>query len=230
MTTLLLRCAGPMQSWGTRSRFQHRDTEREPSKSGVLGLICAALGRDREDTLEDLAALRMGVRADREGLLEIDFHTARNVAKADGSRPETELSHRAYLADAVFLVGLEGDRALLQRIDGALASPVWPLSLGRKAFVPSESVRLPDGLCEEPLEEALERYPRLSAPRRGEDSALRLVLECQGDEEGELRRDVPLSFALDRRHFAQRKVRTRFVPAPDPSAPATLERGGAPCT
>ena len=60
MPTLLLRLVGPMQSWGTTSRFDERDTQLEPSKSGVLGLICAALGRDRSEPVEDLAALRMG--------------------------------------------------------------------------------------------------------------------------------------------------------------------------
>jgi CRISPR system Cascade subunit CasD len=67
---LLIPCVGPMQSWGTRSRFQERDTEREPSKSGLIGLICAALGRDRNETVEDLAALKMAVRVDREGKLQ----------------------------------------------------------------------------------------------------------------------------------------------------------------
>ena len=60
--TLLIRLAGPMQSWGTQGRFDVRDTEREPSKSGVVGLLCAALGRDRSEPLDDLASLRMGVR------------------------------------------------------------------------------------------------------------------------------------------------------------------------
>ncbi len=44
MSTLLLRLAGPMQSWGTQSRFTERDTGREPSKSGVVGLLAAAVG------------------------------------------------------------------------------------------------------------------------------------------------------------------------------------------
>ena len=54
---LLIPCVGPMQSWGTRSRFQERDTEREPSKSGIIGLLCAALGRDRNESVDDLADL-----------------------------------------------------------------------------------------------------------------------------------------------------------------------------
>ena len=45
MPTLLLRLVGPMQAWGTSSRFDERDTGKEPSKSGVIGLLAAALGR-----------------------------------------------------------------------------------------------------------------------------------------------------------------------------------------
>ena len=68
MHTLLLRLAGPMQSWGTQSRFTIRDTGLEPSKSGIIGLLCAALGKPRDEThpdnrdqpkLEALAALRI---------------------------------------------------------------------------------------------------------------------------------------------------------------------------
>src|SRR5437016_606458 len=98
MATLLLRLAGPMQSWGTRSRFDDRDTERFPSKSGVIGLLCAALGRPRAASVDDLAALRMGVRADRPGVLSTDFHTAgggpgaMGVAKASGASPATVVS------------------------------------------------------------------------------------------------------------------------------------------
>ena len=38
MATLLIRLVAPMQAWGTRSHFDDRDSEAEPSKSGVLGL------------------------------------------------------------------------------------------------------------------------------------------------------------------------------------------------
>src|SRR5262245_60630235 len=116
MSTLLLRLSGPMQSWGVQSRFSHRDTGLEPSKSGVLGLACAALGRSRDASLDDLRALRLGVRVDREGRIARDFHTALEVIKADGSRPATVVSHRFYLADAVFLAGLEGLETLLEQV------------------------------------------------------------------------------------------------------------------
>jgi CRISPR system Cascade subunit CasD len=138
-----------MQSWGVQSRFSVRDTGLEPSKSGTLGLVCAAMGVQRSDdeTLAQLARLKMGVRVDHEGQLKVDFHTAQNVLKAGGGMKDTEPSNRYYLADAVFLVGLAGDDAVqLRAIHGALRKPIWPLYLGRKAFVPGETVWLSDGL------------------------------------------------------------------------------------
>ncbi|MCC6313005.1 MAG: type I-E CRISPR-associated protein Cas5/CasD, partial [Thermomicrobiales bacterium] len=84
MHTLLLRLAGPMQAWGTQSRFTERDTGLEPSKSGVIGLLCAALGRERTDPVDDLAALTMAVRVDIEGVVRRDFQTVLDVAEFGG--------------------------------------------------------------------------------------------------------------------------------------------------
>ncbi len=219
--TLLLRLMGPMQSWGVSSRFTVRDTGREPSKSGVVGLLAAALGRPRHASIADLAALRMGVRVDREGQVEVDFHTALDVFKAEGKRAPfpkhpkyTVVSHRYYLADAAFLVGLEGeDVDFLREVHRALQSPRWPLFLGRKAFVPGCPVWLPDGLRENtPLREALARYPLLTA--RATSSRLRLVLE---DPHGPIvRPDQPLSFA--QRSFAPRRMTIAYIDSP-PGAP-----------
>lgn len=227
MSVLLLRLAGPMQSWGTQSRFSVRDTGREPSKSGVVGLLCAALGRSRTAPLEDLAALRMGVRVDREGSLRVDYHTAGGthrrgeeygVARVDGSRSTLE-SSRYYLADADFLVGLEGDEALLRELDAALARPVWPLFLGRKAFVPGRPVRLPDepplgpGLRDGALENALLSYP-WPAGTGSAAGQLRFVFDTDPGSTAEVRDDMPLSFALGARQFATRYVKTDFLSKP----------------
>jgi len=245
MSTLLLRLAGPFQSWGVQSRFTERDTLLEPSKSGVMGLLCAALGRKRHERLDDLTKLKLGVRVDREGALKMDFHTAGGVhrrgetygvALADGSGIRAVTSRRYYLADADFLVGLEGeDEALLRRLDRALAQPRWPLYLGRKAFVPGASVRLgyrppdlpgpPDvpGLLHLFLEEALRSYPWMArtirekarllrkldaAQKAGQSLHLRLVLEADVGATAEVRPDVPLSFA--ERLFGLRYVRTDY--------------------
>ena len=61
MSTLLLRLAAPLQAWGINSKFDIRKTEREPSKSGVIGLLAAALGRRRDESLDDLTALTFGI-------------------------------------------------------------------------------------------------------------------------------------------------------------------------
>ena len=106
MPTLLLRLAGPMQSWGTTSRFDQRDTGKEPSKSGIVGLLAAALGIDRENwtDLEPLARLSMGIRHDRPGVPKRDYQTAQRIISADRSKiHDTAVTTRDYLADAVFL-------------------------------------------------------------------------------------------------------------------------------
>jgi len=212
MSVLLLRLCGPMQSWGVQGRFTMRDTGLEPSKSGVVGLLCAALGRRREAPVSDLTALEMGVRVDCEGLVARDYHTAQDVLRASGGIKETEVSTRYYLADARFLVSLEGDNLdLLARLHVALRDPVWPLYLGRKAFVPGEPIWLADGLLPGAnLKTALHTYPWLGCNPRKRPQQVRLVLEdCNG---AQVRPDQPLSFA--ERHFAPRRVTTTFIPAP----------------
>ena len=69
MSVLLIRLAGPMQSWGDSSRYARRTTRREPTKSGIVGLIASALGRTREDPVDDLAQLELAVRVEQPGQL-----------------------------------------------------------------------------------------------------------------------------------------------------------------
>ncbi len=194
-----------MQSWGTQSQFRERDTGLEPSKSGVVGLLCAALGRRREEDVSDLAALRMGVRVDAPGTVAADYHTMGGNSpvirkeRVHGWSKNAVLSTRYYLADASFLIGLEGTRGILTLVDTALSRPRWALYLGRKSFVPSVPVRLPDGLVETDLASALHAHP----PGRG-TPPLRYVLEDAAGSE--VRMDVPVSFA--ERRFAARRIRT----------------------
>lgn len=214
MPTLLLRCVAPLQSWDTQSRFGVRTTGREPSKSGIVGLLCAALGRPRNAPLDDLAALRMGVRADREGNILRDFHTAQNVLKAAGGLKDTETSTRYYLTDAAFLVGLEGADALLAHLHAALRDPHWLLFLGRKACPPGLPVYLTDGLRSEKLLDALTTYPWLGHNPRHYTALdqVRLVLD---DEYGpEVRHDHPVSFEKGQRQFVPRRVQTLFIEKP----------------
>lgn len=145
--TLFLRLEGPLQAWGDTSKFVIRRTMEAPTKSGVLGLICCAIGLTRQEArkhLPELNRLAMGVRIDRRGTRWWDYHTVGagiGMTTAGGGEKTgaqgTLITRREYLADASFLVALQGDADLIQKISNALASPKWPIYLGRKSCTPS---------------------------------------------------------------------------------------------
>jgi len=192
---LLLRLEGPLQSWGTRSRWDVRDTAPEPTKSGVVGLLGCAVGYARNDPrLEELdAALRFGVRVEHPGRVVVDYQTVtdylptaaggykyRGLAgqvvgppaklRAQGLPPATIVSPRAYLEDASFLVALaqrDGGRQTLEQCVRALQRPRWPLFLGRKACIPTRPVceALTDQYAS--LETALRNHPWCWLGREG---------------------------------------------------------------
>ena len=210
MATLLLACVGPMQSWGVRSRYDERETEREPSKSGIIGMMCAAIGRDRSESVEDFARMKMGVRVDREGIVRYDYQTAQNVLTAKGKGTGNVVSKRWYLSDAAFLVGLEGKTAeqerLLRQVHEALPAPKWPLSLGRKSYTPSRSPYLENGFSPLGLRDALERYPWLVHPAPQEDTPIRFVYESDTETET-IRFDNPINFSYSIHRFQPRYIR-----------------------
>lgn len=218
MHTLLICLAGPMQSWGMVSRYSERDTATEPTKSGIIGLLCSALGRPISAPISDLTRLPLGIRVDREGKLRYDYQTAEDVVTADGNS-KTVPSKRYYLADAVFLAGLEcADALFLESIGLALKQPAWQVSLGRKSYVPSRPLFIVSrpasipghptigGIVNQPLREALASFPPLCEPERGAER-LRLVIET-GDGPI-LRKDVPVSF--ESREFLTRRVVVEYM-------------------
>jgi CRISPR system Cascade subunit CasD len=223
MPTLLLRLVGPMQSWGTTSRFDQRDTGKEPSKSGVVGVLAAAMGIDRENwpDLEPLTHLSMGVRHDRSGIPKMDYQTAGcasndRIIRANGTQSEDGVvSQRFYLADAAFLVGVATeDDALLERLHAALRDPVWPLALGRKSYVPSEPIWIENALQDAPLREAVAQYPWIARQRKWEALPEKLLVSLvSADGSGVLRMDQPLSSFAERR-FGARFVRSEWIPFP----------------
>lgn len=200
MSTLLLRLAAPMQSWGVDSKFDRRYTGRAPSKSGVIGLCAAALGyrRDEDARIAKLANLKFGVRTDKAGVLMKDFHTAKSAKSA-------YVTTRYYLADAVFLVGLEGDDNYLREIDAAIRAPMFPLYLGRRSCPPEGRVSC--GVVPGGLREALEKQlplAELRLGRSGAESEPRIVIDA--GEGGYYLRDLPRSFNPEHRKFDFRRV------------------------
>lgn len=204
MSVLLLRLAGPLQSWGSASRFARRETNAEPTKSGVLGLLAAALGKRRTDPIEELLGLTFGVRVDQPGSIIQDFHTAR-----DHNGKSMPLTRRFYLSDALFIAGLEGSDPLIETLDAAVRSPQFPLFLGRRSCPPSGQVSL--GTRENGVEEALRTEEWHAADwyrrqTRARQVALRIVRDARPDEEGITQRDVPVSFDPIRREYGWRTV------------------------
>ena len=216
MSTLLLRLAAPLQAWGTASKFERRRTQREPSKSGVIGMLAAALGLRRDADLSELTALRFGVRVDREGKVIRDFHTAQAVKTEKKAKKEkTEepekigyVTSRYYLSDAVFLVGLESeDHALLEKIETALRAPYFPLFLGRRSCPPTLPLVL--GLREKDLETALREEDNQNQNARSNKRTRRYIrLDSMPDElEGAVVRDLPISFNPIKREFGYRRAK-----------------------
>ena len=207
MSTLLLRLAAPLQSWGIDSKFDIRRTGREPSKSGVIGLICAALviKRDDDEMVSQLATLRFGVRVDKEGHFVRDFHMVRS------KKEESYVTNRYYLADAEFLVGFESvDEELLKKIEYALLNPVFPLYLGRRSCPPTGRLCL--GIRKLELEEAL-----LEEEFRNESiETVRIVMDAKKGEDGNIVKDLPISYNPEHRKHMFRKVTEKYRAVREP--------------
>lgn len=217
MSALLLRLEGPLQAWSAQGKLGVRDTEREPTKSGVIGLVAAAMGiaRGDDDALAALAALRMAVRVDRAGTLLHDYHTAGGGSFRGSSYTVFDTSdcvptHRYYLQNASFVAALEGDASLIAHIAGALTAPRYPLFLGRRSCPPSvvPLMHVADG----DLRTALADAPLAEDP---DEPPYRLVIEAEGSE-GDPRYDAPLSFAPAERRYGRRYVVTEWVAVPTP--------------
>ncbi len=152
-----------MQSWGYDSKFGRRDTLNFPTFSGVLGLICCAMGRSggQDEFLADFSDMDMSVVAytkskqNKDPFLR-DFHTVGNgydirdkwqslliPKKSDGKRPVgsgSKLTYRYYLQNMAFAVALEVPSTHADNVADAVKSPVWDLYLGRKCCVPTEFI------------------------------------------------------------------------------------------
>lgn len=150
---LALLLDGPMQSWGHSSRFDRRTTALHPTRSGVLGIIAAAMGIDKHAPDEQTQLARLDVlrlttvkldKKDRHGReiplqrLE-DYHTVTGIRRASGKVDvdATVQTYRHYLLEARFGVLIEGTVALLEEIAAALRNPRWGVWLGRKSCLPA---------------------------------------------------------------------------------------------
>ncbi|MCM1314495.1 MAG: type I-E CRISPR-associated protein Cas5/CasD [Prevotella sp.] len=205
MATLLLRLAGPLQSWGCESKFEVRRTMNFPTKSGVIGMIAAAMGYSREDSLDELNKLKFGVRIDHEGKLIRDYQIA-----LDKKFKNPYVTNRYYLSDAIFLVGLESNNEdFLNNIENALKNPAFPLFLGRRSCPPTMPLVL--GLRNSTLINSLKNEKWLMEEWRQKriydesECKLRIIIESN-DNDGDLIHDAPVSFNPVYRKFSWRSI------------------------
>lgn len=180
------RLWGPMASWGDIAVGERRGSWGRPSRSGVLGLVAAALGIKRangaaHDDLE--AGLGFAVRVDRPGRPLRDYHTVQSPTSFKNSRWSTRrdeldrgndlntlLSERSYLVglDSIVLLWLRDGAGLpdLLKISERLAEPKFALFLGRKSCPLGLPIKPYVVTAVRPVE-ALAAYDAASASERG---------------------------------------------------------------
>lgn len=215
MSTLLLRLAAPMQSWGSASKFDRRLTKMEPTKSGVIGMLACAMGIRREDSLAAFDDIKFGVRIDQRGELGVDFQMAHE--QTNSKNLASWVTHRYYLFDAAFLAGIEGKSEFLAEIEQALHCPAFPIFLGRRSCPPAGQVSL--GIRDKSLRDALREELWIASEdyqkrmKKRDITALEIVREAVYDEEKAYSvRDVPVTFSPKRRMYSFRNIIREQVP------------------
>ena len=195
---LVLRLAGPMQSWGSDSRFTRRSTEVFPTKSALVGLLGAAQGRRRSDPIEDLAKLSVAVRVD----------------------------HRFYRADAAFGAFIEGPDDMIDALAQAIVRPFCPLYLGRRSCPPTLPLRLAvregsawDAACETPwmasaYYQKKQRYEHFVRTRVVAD--LGIIPHEVAKTSQQTLQDMPISFDSENRKYTLRTVEETYIDLENP--------------
>jgi CRISPR system Cascade subunit CasD len=227
MTGLVLRLAGPLQSWGDHSTFAERDTGRYPTRSGIIGMIASSMGRRRADPIDDLSALRFVTRVDQPGERLVDFHTIggglrrdQTVPTSDGGRRPlamaTMVSRRAYLTDAAFTVSVHGPDDVLTAVAHSLQNPIWAPFLGRRSCPAEAPLVIRAGDFDG--DRALRMDIPVSRPKRTADQPIAFVYDQvpSGEDDSphfELN-DEPLSFNPTARRYAPRTAYIRHHQLP----------------
>ena len=207
------------QAWATEARTKVRGTQPHPTKSGVLGLVANALGRTWADPIDDLVALRFGVRLDRPGVLGTDYQPVRDTRMANGKSKSSEVVFKCYLYDAAFLVALEGAEGLLRSVQDALRQSARQIVLGRRNCLPHAPLWLPDGFYPQgTLEQALAHYPAL-VPVEKHATLRALIDDPQGSE---VFRDVPKTH-FDPDGYDRHKRRAQWLQIPVANLSMRLE-------
>ncbi len=223
MRTLLLWLEAPLQSWGADSRYGRRDTLPFPTRSGVLGLLCCAMGRGGEQrewlqamrpcTQTVLAFERKKKNAPQLQPLLHDFHMVgggyddadpwQNMLipkTSTGKKPKnssgTKLTHRYYLQDMAFACLLEVPSEFEEELRSGLEVPVWPIFLGRKNCIPSAMVFRGFFDSQEEAESQAHEIGKISE----RIVSMKIVEGFDPEGNSMMLNDVPLSFGIFKKY------------------------------
>ncbi|NLB30284.1 MAG: type I-E CRISPR-associated protein Cas5/CasD [Alcaligenaceae bacterium] len=226
---LLMWLEAPLLSWGYDSRFGRRDSLDFPTKSGVLGLLCCALGQggEQREWLAKWAVRNMIVKAyvhqDRKtGRAKPRLPMMRDFQmvgsgydtndpcqsllvprKSDGGKAVgggTKMTYRFYLQDMAFAVALQGPLEELKELEAALQNPVWDLYFGRKNCAPTEIIA--QGVYPS-LEAALQYADHFAGEEKKTTPRVASFCVLEGEQEGGeviTLNDVPLQFGLNKQY------------------------------
>jgi hypothetical protein len=194
--------------------------------------------------VEDYQTVAHAIRASRARRVDVTpeavirYWTGREIARQelpsagdnDGGVKATEITRRTYLADAMFVAALEGDRELLESVRLRLRDPVFPLSLGRAACLPAAPVAMgeredgglvpldAEGALRSLIPEAHEwcslRHPA-RAERERRAQGMRIIIECDPAEATIRVQDQPSAYAFSTRTFGTRYSRAVGIGATD---------------
>lgn len=226
MSTGLLWLEGPLQSWGYDSRYGRRATLDFPTRSGILGMIAAAMGRGGEQRmwLEKMRPYRQTIVAygrlahpDREDDTRLlsspllkDFHMVGSgydlsdpwqtlfVPKtSEGKKP---VGSGARMTTRHYLQDMAFACALElpedEDIGTPLLNPVWAICLGRKSCIPSDLVWRGSFDSEEKALDAAADIAR----HKGRAETFRVYDGKLAGAETFTLSDVPVSFGLYKRY------------------------------
>lgn len=235
---LLMWLEAPLQAWGYDSRFGRRDSLDFPTKSGVLGLLCCALGYggEQKEWLAQWANRNMVVRAyvpqDLKGKpmprlpMLRDFQmvgSGYDVAdpwqnllipkKSDGGKAVgggTKMTYRFYLQDMAFAVAIQGSKQKLEELESALSNPVWDLYLGRKNCIPTEFIA--QGIHTD-IDRALQYADHFAADPEKTTHRVASFDVLQGEHEGDeviTLNDVPVQFGPNKQYRDRQVTLIRY--------------------
>lgn len=215
---LLLWLEAPLQSWGFDSKFGRRDSLKFPTRSGVLGLLCAALGYsgEQKEFLAQMSSkqqlvvsylrndekkqtitpepLLMDFQMVGSGYDDSDPWQSLLIPKTSEGKKAvgggSKMTYRYYLQDARFAVVLECSQAESTLFSEALQNPMYDLFLGRKNCVPTEFIY--QGVFDSE-NAALEQATEI-ANQKGCKEYFRVVEGDHLDGDSMTLNDIPLQF------------------------------------